>query len=67
MALYLEDLQPCGLLGDAGFGLGAAVILRPILTQENGWGGLLQYPYEKGHVGGGVEVAFLPVIKRSGL
>ena len=39
----LEDLQPCGLLGEEGFGLGAGVIPRPILNQDDGLRGLLQH------------------------
>src|SRR5882672_12470366 len=61
----LKDLQPCRLLGEKGFGLSAGVILRPILNQHDGVCGLLQYTCEKGNVGGGVEAAFLPVIKET--
>ena len=32
----LEDLQPCGLLGEEGGRLRACVIPRPILNQEDG-------------------------------
>src|SRR5262245_22000278 len=39
------------------------MILRSILNQENGLGGLGQYPPEKGDVGSRVEAAFLPLIK----
>jgi hypothetical protein len=30
-----------------------------------GWGGLFPYPPEKGYGGGGVEAAFLPLIKEA--
>ena len=31
----LEDLQPCRLLGEEGFGLGTRMILHPILNQDD--------------------------------
>ena len=32
----LDDLQPGRLLGEEGFGLGAGMILRPILNEDDG-------------------------------
>ena len=42
----LDDLQPCRLLGEEGFGLGAGMILRPILNEDDGLGGLRQHTPE---------------------
>src|SRR6266487_1336273 len=61
----LEDLQPCGLLGEEGLGLGTGMILRPILNQDDVLRGLLEHTREKGNVGRGVEAAFLPLIKEA--
>jgi hypothetical protein len=33
----LDDLQPCRLLDEEGFGLGAGMILCPLLTEDVGW------------------------------
>ena len=55
----LDDLQPCCLLGEEGLRLSAGVILRPILNEDNGLGGLLQNAREKGNVGSGVEAPVL--------
>ena len=65
VARQLEDLKPCGLLGEESFGLGAGVILRAILNQDDGLRGVLQHPCEKGNVGCGVEAAFLPLIQEA--
>src|SRR5215475_8647376 len=59
----LDDLQPCRLLGEEGCGLGAGMILRPILNEDDGLGGLRQDTREKGNVGGRVEATVLPLIK----
>ena len=59
----LADLKLCRLLGKESFGLRACVIFRPILNQDNRLSSVLQYPREKGNVGGGIEAAVLPVIK----
>ena len=61
----LEDLQPCRLLGKEGLGLGARVILCPILNQNNVLRGLREHPREKGNIGSRVEAAFLPLIKEA--
>ena len=45
----LDDLQPGRLLGEEGFGLGAGMILRPILNEDDGLGGLRQDTREKGN------------------
>src|SRR4029453_162789 len=59
----LDDLKPCRLLGEEGFRLGAGMILRPILNEDDGLGGLRQHTPEKGNVGGRVEATVLPLIK----
>ena len=59
----LDDLPPGRLLGEEGCGLGAGMILRPILKEEEGLGGLRQDTREKGHGGGRVEATVLPLIK----
>src|SRR5215467_568549 len=59
----LDDLQPCRLPGEEGFGLGAGMILRPILNEDDGLCGLRQDTREKGNVGGRVEATVLPLIK----
>ena len=61
----LEDLQPRRLLGKESFGLSAGMLCRSILNQHNVLGGVLQDTCEKGHVGSGVEAAFLPLIKET--
>jgi len=61
----LADLQPCCLLGEEGVRLGAGVIPRPILHQDDGVRGLLSHTPEKGYKGGGVETAFLPLRKEA--
>ena len=61
----LADLKPRRLLGKESFGLRACVIFRPILNQDNGLSGVLQHPCEKGNLGGGIEAAFLPLIKET--
>jgi hypothetical protein len=65
VAWPLEDLKPGGLLGAEGSGLGAGVILGPILNQDHVWRGLLHHTREKGHVGGGVKATFLPLIQEA--
>src|SRR5262245_7487451 len=59
----LDDLQPCRLLGKESFGLGAGMILRPILNEDDRLGGLRQDTCEKGNVGSGVQAPVLPLIK----
>src|SRR5262247_590715 len=59
----LDDLQPRRLLDEEGFGLGAGMILRPILNKDDGLGGLRQDTLEKGNVGSGVEAPVLPLIE----
>src|SRR5262249_11506123 len=51
------------LLGEEGFGLGAGMILRPILNEDDRLGGLRQDTGEKGNVSGGVEAPILSLIK----
>ena len=43
--------------------LGARMILRPILNEDDRLRGLRQHTREKGNVGGGVEAPILPLIK----
>ena len=52
-------------LGNKGFGHSAGVLLRAILHQEDGWGGMLQHTREEGHVRCGIETAFLPLIQET--
>jgi hypothetical protein len=59
----LDALQPCRLLGEEGWGLGAGMILRPILNEDDGVRGLRQDTCEKGNVGDRVKAPVLPLIK----
>jgi hypothetical protein len=61
----LEDLKPCRLLGKDSVGLSAGLIFRSSRNQHTVLGGVLQDTCEKGHVGSGVEAAFLPLIKET--
>jgi hypothetical protein len=60
-----EDLPPCRVRGAEGVGLGAGVIRRPILKQQDGVRGVLPSPREQGPGGGGVEAACLPWINEA--
>src|SRR5262245_25822668 len=61
----LEDLPPGCLLGAAGLGRGAGVRPRPSLPEDERVRGLRQQPLEPGHGRGGVEAAFLALIKEA--
>jgi hypothetical protein len=61
----LHNLQPWSLSGEERFRLGAGMIPRSILNQDNRMGRLLQHAREKGNVGCRIETAFLPLIKEA--
>jgi hypothetical protein len=59
----LDDVPPGRRLGEAGFGLGAGRLLRPILHEDDGVGGVRQDTREQGPGGGRVAATGRPLRK----